>query len=84
MKEKIDYLFADFPEFKVTEESRDDVIKNPQKYSSCDVRIRMGKFYTDEELQERITQGLSRKLPAQKTLRKRRITRIIDRCKNII
>ena len=84
MKEKIDYLFSDFPEFKVTEESRDDVIRNPQKYSSCDVRIRMGKFYTDEEHQERINQGLSRKLPAQKTLCKRRITRMIDRCKNII
>lgn len=84
MKEKGDYLFTNFPEFKVTEESRDDVIKNPLKYSSCDVRIRLGKFYTDEEHQEMITQGLSRKLPDQKTLCKRRISKIIDRCKNII
>ena len=56
MKDKKDYLFEDLPEFKVIEEIRKDVIENPQKYSSCDVRIRMGKFYTDEECQNIIVE----------------------------
>lgn len=75
MKDKKDYLFEDFPEFKVTEETRKDVIENPQKYSSCDVRIRMGKFCTDEEYQRKIEVGLSRELPGQKKLCKRRTKR---------
>ena len=75
MKDKKDYLFEDFPEFKVTEETRKDVIENPQKYSGCDIRIRMGKFYTDEEYQRKIEEGLSRELPGQKKLCKRRIKR---------
>lgn len=66
MKEKKDYLFEDFPEFKVTEETRKDVIENPQKYSGCDVRIIMGKFYTDEEYQRKIEEGLSRELQVKK------------------
>ena len=72
---KKDYLFEDFPKFKVTKETRKDVIANPQKYSSCDVRIRMGKFYTDEEYQRKIEEGLSRELPDQKKLCKMRINR---------
>lgn len=75
MKDKKDYLFEDFSEFKVTEETRKDVIENPQKYSGCDVRIRMGKFYTDEEYQIKVEEGLSRELPGQKKLCKRRIKR---------
>ena len=75
MKDKKDYLFEDFPEFKVTEEIRNDVIQNPQKYSKCDVRIRMGKFYTDEEYQRKIEESLSRELPGQKKLCKRRSKR---------
>ena len=49
MEENKDYLFVDFPEFKVTEKIKKDVAKKPQKYSNCDARIRMGKFYTDDE-----------------------------------
>lgn len=75
MKDKKDYLFEEFPEFKVTEETRKDVIENPQKYSGCDIRIRMGKFYTDEEYQRKIEEGLSRELPGQKKLCKRIIER---------
>lgn len=73
MKDKKDYLFKDFSEFKVTEETRKYVIENPQKYSNCDVRIRMGKFYTDKEYQRKIEEGLNRELPGQKKLCKRRI-----------
>ena len=74
-KNKKDYLFQDFPEFKVTEENRKDVIENPQKYSSCNNRIRMGKFYTDEEFKEKIEEGLSRELPGQNKSCKMKIKR---------
>lgn len=73
MKEKREFLFTDFSEFKVTKESRRDVLENPQRYSNCDTRIRMGKFYTDEEYQKKIAEGLGRKLPGQKKLCKRKI-----------
>ena len=66
MEENKDYLFVDFPEFKVTEKIKKDVAKKPQKYSNCDARIRMGKFYTDDEYQKKIDEGLNRKLPGQK------------------
>lgn len=75
MEDKKDYLFRDFPEFKVTEETRKDVIVHPQQYSGCDARIRMGKFYTDEELQKKIDARLSRELQGQKKLFKRRMKR---------
>ena len=68
MNDKQDYLFADFPEFKVTEETRKDVIENPQKYSGCDIRIRMGKFYTDEEWDKRSKEMSLVKLPSDKKL----------------
>ena len=70
MKDKKDYLFEDFPKFEVTEKMRKDIIENPQKYSNCDVRVRCGKFYTDEELQRKIEDSLHRELPGQKKLRK--------------
>jgi len=80
MNDKKDYLFEDFPEFKVTEETRKDVIENPQKYSSCDVRIRMGKFYTDEEYEKRVEEVLSRPLPGEEKQPKK-ILRIFKRNK---
>ena len=70
MKDKKDYLFEDFPKFKVTEKMRKDIIENLQKYSNCDVRVRCSKFYTDEELQRKIEDSLNRELPGQKKLRK--------------
>lgn len=75
MKDKKEYLFEVFPEFKVTKETRKDVIENPQKFSNCDVRIRMGKFYAVEEVQIKIEEGLSRELPSQNKLCKIRIKR---------
>lgn len=44
------YINEEWPEFKVTSELKEDVKKHPEKYINCDVRIRMGKFYTDEEI----------------------------------
>lgn len=75
MRDKKDYLFNDFPDFKVSEETRNDVIKHPQKYSDCDIRVSMGKFYTDEEYQKRLNDGLNRELSGRKKLCKRKIKR---------
>ena len=57
------YLFKDFKDFEVTKETKEDILKNPWKYSSCDVRIRMGMFYTDEEKEQYIETSLKRRLP---------------------
>ena len=35
------------------EKLRRDIRKNPLKYSLCDVRIRMGLFRTEEEMERR-------------------------------
>ena len=71
---KKDYLFRDFleSEFKVTEKVRKDAIENSQKYSGCEARIRMGKFYTDEEYSRYLEESLNRELPSQKKLCKRK------------
>ena len=71
---KKDYLFKDFSksEFKVTEKVRKDAIENPQKYSGCEARIRMSKFYTDEEYSRYLEESLNRELPSQKKLCKRK------------
>ena len=58
-----DILFADFKPISITEKMREDVIKNPDKYINCPPRIRMGKFYTDEELDKYIEDSLKRPLP---------------------
>ncbi len=72
MVEKKDYLFRDFPNLVITETMRDAIIANPQAYSSCDVRVRMGKVYTDAEKQAYIRDGLNRELPGGKQLCKTR------------
>ena len=56
-------IFADYPEFKITEETRGKVIENPLRHLNCPPRIRMGKFYTDEEYQKYIEESLKRPLP---------------------
>ena len=80
MEDKKDYLFKDFSEFKVIEETRKDVMENPQKYFSYDARIRMGKFYTDEEYEKRVEEVLSRPLPGEEKGPKK-ILRIFKRKK---
>ena len=56
-------LFADFKPIKITEEMRKDVLEHPEKYINCPPRIRMGKFYTDEEYERYIEESLNRPLP---------------------
>ena len=64
-----DYIFpqelfdSDPPDFKVTEELRENIKANPKIALGCDARIRMGKFYTDEEYEEYRKKSLERKLP---------------------
>lgn len=52
-----------FPQLKITEKTREDVLTHPERYTNCDVRTRMGKFYTDEEYERRIEEILNRPLP---------------------
>lgn len=62
-EKKENILFEELPKLKITEETRKDVLEYPEFYTSCDVRTRMGKFYTDEEYEQRRERVLSRPLP---------------------
>jgi len=73
-------LEADYPKFVVTEQTRKDVLEHPQRYTGCDVRIRMCKFYTDEEYKKRVEEVLSRPLPGEEKGPKK-ILRIFKRKK---
>lgn len=61
-KTKETILFEEFPKLKITEEA---VLEHPERYTDCDVRTRMGKFYTDEEYEQRREEVLSRPLPGE-------------------
>lgn len=65
-KSKEDILFKDLPEIHITEETRRDVLEHPERYSSCDPRIRMGMFYTDEEKERYLEESLSKPIPNEK------------------
>ncbi len=62
---KEDILFQDYPPLNITEETRRDVLEHPERYMSCDVRTRMGKFYTTEEYEQKIEDYLNRTLPLE-------------------
>ncbi|MBO4246180.1 MAG: hypothetical protein J5892_05550 [Bacilli bacterium] len=53
----------DYPDFKVTDKTKEDVFIHPGAYLNCDSRIRMGKFYTDQEYKNYKKRVLSRPLP---------------------
>lgn len=63
---KKNLLFRDFPEFKATEELKE----HPENYHNCDVRIRMGMFYTEQEKQKYINDSLNRVLPGEEKAKK--------------
>ena len=69
--EKQDILFQDFTNLKITQETKENVMKHSNYV--FDVRTRMGKFYTDEEKQKYIEESLKRPLPGDEgpTLLKR-------------
>lgn len=58
-----DILFQDFLQLHITEETKRDVLEHPEKYDTCDARIRMGMFYNDEEKERYIEESLNRQLP---------------------
>lgn len=53
----------DFERIKITKELRDDIIAHPNKYPNLPVRVQMGKFYTDEEYENRANEVLNIPLP---------------------
>ena len=59
-------LFEDFPSLNINEEVRNDILNHPEKYVNCDVRIRNGMFYTEEEKEKYIQEGLNKELPGDK------------------
>ena len=61
-----DIIFMDFKPIKITEETRKKVIENPLRHLNCPARIRMGKFYTDEEWEAYVKKSLKRPLPGEK------------------
>lgn len=63
MKFNREIIDMDYPPLKITEETRRKVLENPVRHLNCPVRIRMGKFYTDEEWEKRENKVLSMKLP---------------------
>ena len=66
MKINEEILFADFKPMKITEETRNDVLEHPERCINCSPRIRMGKFYTDEEYERYKEKTLNRPLPGDK------------------
>lgn len=65
-KEEIKDIFEQpYSEFHVTEKTKNNVLNNSNRYIGCDVRIRKGKFYTDEELENYIKESLKRPLPGK-------------------
>lgn len=73
MKINEEILFADFRPIKITEEMRKDVLEHPERYINCPPRIRMGKFYTDEEYERYIEEGLNRTLPGDEKNEKKHV-----------
>lgn len=58
-----DMLFVDFPEFRVTNETKKDVIQHSEKYYQYGYRIANGMFRTDEEKSGYLEESLERPLP---------------------
>jgi len=61
-KEKLLFEY-EFKPTTITEETRQDVINNPYKHRTLELRTRIGKFYTDEEKEEYKNKSLNRRLP---------------------
>lgn len=63
----MDILEQDYKYLVITEETREQIKKNIEKYPrfyvGAPVRIIMGKIYTDEEYEKRRDEVLSRELP---------------------
>lgn len=58
-----DVVDLDFPPLRVTEESREKMIKYAKAHIVGDVRLAMGRFYTDAEYEARQKKILLTPLP---------------------
>lgn len=56
-------LETKYPCVRITEETIQYIIEHPEKFVNCDVRIRDGKIYTDEEFEKMVEESLARPLP---------------------
>lgn len=65
LKRRRAILEAEYPRVRITEETRQYIIDHPEKFINCDVRIRAGKIYTDEEFDKMVTESLNRPLPGE-------------------
>ena len=58
-------LFEDFQKLHITKEIKNDVLNHPERYINCDIRVKMGRFYTDDEYEKYINKSLNRLLPGK-------------------
>jgi len=58
-----DFIDVDFPEVKITEETREATVAYALSHPTDNVRIAMGRFYTDKEYQDHRQKILSTLLP---------------------
>lgn len=58
-----DFIDRDFPEMKITEETRNAIIEYARTHRVSNVRIATGRFYTDEEYRQYRERILSTPLP---------------------
>ena len=60
---KDEIIDKDYQDFKVTKQTKEDIFMHPGAYLNCSARIRMGKFYTDQEYEDYKKRVLNRPLP---------------------
>ena len=67
-EDKKNILFKPYPKLNITEKTRENVLKYPLKHLNCDIRVRMGNFYTNDEYEKRRNNVLNKPLPGEKKL----------------
>lgn len=60
-----------FKSIKITEEMKKDVLEHPERYINCPLKVRMGKFYTDEEYEKRAEKVLNSPLPGDEYVKEK-------------
>ncbi|MBQ3021173.1 MAG: hypothetical protein IJD92_03010 [Bacilli bacterium] len=69
-RKRANILFEDtYKKPIITKQTRENILNSPNLYSNCDIRVRMGKFYTDEEKEKYIEESLKRPLPGEEGLK---------------
>lgn len=63
-------LEAPYKPLKITEETRQEVLEHPELHMGCSVRVKMGKFYTNDEYEQRREEVLNAPLLGDKPKKK--------------